>query len=77
MAIYKVHIKTEGYRTTYRTNDTTLATVTYSPELNKWSVSAPHIEEQANTPEGADKVARENITALFATWGIVPEFING
>lgn len=29
MAIYKVHIKTEGNTTTYTTNATTLATVTY------------------------------------------------
>lgn len=76
MAIYKVHIKREGDKTTYTTNATILATVTNNPDLNKWSVSAPNIEVQVNTQEEADKVARESVTRFIATLGIVPDFIN-
>ncbi len=76
MAIYKVRIKTEGNTTTYTTNATTLATINYNPESDKWYVSAPHTKRQRNTQEDADKTARESITAFFASVGLTPNFIN-
>lgn len=76
MAIYKVRIKTEGDKITYRTNATTLATVTYRPDLNKWDVSTPSVGMLAETKEDADKTARESITAFFASVGLSPDFIN-
>lgn len=76
MAIYKVRIKTEGNTTTYTTNATTLATINYKPEVNKWDVSAPSIGMMADTQEEADKTARESTTAFLASVGITPDFIN-
>ncbi|MDE5704508.1 hypothetical protein [Muribaculum sp.] len=76
MAIYKVRIKTEGNTTTYTTNATTLATVTYRPALDKWDVSAPSIGILADTKEEADKMARESITSFLASVGLTPDFIN-
>lgn len=76
MAIYKVRIKTEGNTTTYTTNATMLATVTYHPTLDKWDVSAPSIGMLADTKEEAAKTARESITAFFASVGLTPDFIN-
>ena len=76
MAIYKVRIKTEGNTTTYTTNATTLATVTYRPDLNKWDASTPSVGMLADTKEEADKTARESITAFFASVGLIPNFIN-
>lgn len=76
MAIYKVRIKTEDNTTTYTTNATTLATVTFRPTLDKWDVSAPSIGMLADTQEDADKVARESITAFFASVGFTPDFIT-
>lgn len=76
MAIYKVHIKTEGNKTTYTTNAATLATVTYRADLDRYDVSTPKGSEVAGTEAEAQKVARESITAFLATLRIVPEFIN-
>lgn len=76
MAIYKVRIKTEGNTTTYTTSATTLATINYNPESDKWHVSAPHTKRQRNTQEDADKTARESITAFLASVGLTPDFIN-
>lgn len=76
MAIYKVHIKTEGNKTTYTTNATTLATVIYRADLDKYDVSTPNASELSSTSEEADKAAREGITAFMATVGQRPEFIN-
>lgn len=76
MATYKVHIKTEGNTTTYTTNATTLATVTYRADLGKYDVSTHKGSELADTAEEAEKAARESVTAFLATLGIVPEFIN-
>ena len=76
MAIYIVRIKTEGDKITYRTNSTTLATINYDPESDKWHVSAPHTKRQRNTREEADKTARESITSFFASVGLTPDFIN-
>lgn len=76
MAIYKVRIKTDGNTTTYTTNTTILATASYYPEVDKWHVSAPHTKKQRNTKEDADKTARESITALLASVGLTPDFIN-
>lgn len=76
MAIYKVHIKTEGNTTTYTTNAAILATVTYRANLDKYDVSTPSVGMLADTEAEAQNTARESITAFFATLGIVPEFIN-
>ena len=76
MAIYKVPIKTEGNTTTYTTNDTILATVEYRSELDKYEVSMHNGSALADTEPEAQDIARESIKALFATLGIVPEFIN-
>lgn len=76
MAIYKVHIKTEGDKTTYTTNATTLAAVTYRADLDKYDVSTPSVGMLADTEAEAQKAARESVTAFLVTLGIVPEFIN-
>lgn len=76
MAIYKVHIKTEGDKTTYTTNAVTLATVTHRADLGKYDVSTPSVGMLAGTEAEAHSTARESITAFLATLGIVPEFIN-
>lgn len=76
MAIYKVHIKTEGNTTTYTTNATILATVTYRAELGKYDVSMPNSSVLADTEPEAQNIARESVTAFLATLGIVPECIN-
>lgn len=76
MAIYKVHIKTEGDKTTYTTNATTLAAVTYRADLDKYDVSTPSVGMLADTEAEAHTAAREGVTAFLATLGIVPEYIN-
>ena len=76
MTIYKVIIKTEENTTTYTTNDTILATVEYRSELDKYEVSMHNGSALADTEPEAQNIARESIKALFATLGIVPEFIN-
>lgn len=76
MAIYKVHIKTEGDTTTYTTNATTLATVAYRADLDKYDVSTPSIDMLADTEAEAHNITRESVTAFLATVGPVPEFIN-
>ena len=76
MAIYKVHIKTEENTTTYTTNATTLATVAYRANLDKYDVSTPSVGMLADTEAEAQNTARESVTAFLATLGIVPEFIN-
>lgn len=74
MAIYKVHIKTDGDKTIYSTNGTTLATVSYNPATDKWDISAPTMDGQTATQEEADKAVRESITVFFATTGLSPNF---
>ena len=76
MAVYKVHIKTGGDKTTYTTNATTLATVSYNQESDKWHVSAPRTKKQVSTKEEADDITRKSITAFFASSGLTPNFIN-
>lgn len=76
MATYKVHIKTEGDKTFYKTNATTLATVTWRADLDKYDASTPSVGMLVNTEAEAHNTARESITAFLATLGIVPEFIN-
>ena len=76
MATYKVHIKKNGYKTTYSTNDTTLATTIYRPDLDKYDLCSPSVGQLVNTREEADSAARESITAFFATVGLVPDFVN-
>ncbi len=75
MAIYKVRIKTEGNTTTYTTNATTLATIIFSPEAEKWDITAPYTKERAHTQKEADKTARESITAFFASMGLTADFV--
>lgn len=76
MAIYKVHIRTERNTTTYTTNATIFATVTYRGELGKYDVSMPNGSVLADTEPEAQNIARESVTAFLATLGIVSEFIN-
>lgn len=76
MAICKVHIRTESNTTTYTTNATILATVTYRAELGKYDVSMPNSSVLADTETEAQNIARESVTAFLATLGIVPEYIN-
>ena len=76
MAIYKVHIKTDGDTTTYTTNATTLATVIYRTELTKYDVSTPNDVLLVDTAEEADKISRERISDFLATVGVTPLFIN-
>lgn len=73
MTIYKVHIKTEGDKTTYTTNATTLATV-----VRRWNDQYKSGKELAATSSAAeaDETAREKIPAFFARLGIVPNFIS-
>lgn len=76
MVIYKVRIKTVSNKTAYTTNATTLATVTYRADLDKYDISTPNGSVLADTEAEAQKAARESVTAFLATLGIVPEFIN-
>ncbi len=76
MAVYKVLIKTEGGKITYTTNATTLATISYNQESDKWHVSASHTKRQVNTKEEADDITCKSITAFFASSGLTPNFIN-
>lgn len=77
MTIYKVHIKTEGDKTTYKTNDTTLATIECRGN-DKYIIFSNSGKELAATSSAAeaDETAREKITAFFARLGIVPNFIS-
>ena len=76
MAKYKVHIKKDGNETTYTTNATTLATVTYCANLDKYDVSTPSVGLMVSTAEEADKIARESVTDFLASVGVTPQFIN-
>ena len=76
MAIYKVHIKTEGNKTTYTTNATTFATITRRADSGKFEVTTPDSGQLADTPEEADKIAREFTAKVMASVGKVPNFIN-
>lgn len=76
MAIYKVHIKKEGDKTTYTTNATTFATITRCADSGKFEVITPDGVQLAYTPEEADKIAREFTTKIMASVGAVPNFIN-
>lgn len=76
MAIYKVHIKTVGDKTTYTTNATTLAAITYRADFDKYDVNTPSVGVMVETSEEADKIARESVTAFLANLGVVPNFIN-
>ena len=49
MAIYKVRIKNDSNKITYKTNSTILATVEYQPEIDKYFVSTPTELIEANT----------------------------
>ncbi|MBD5225569.1 MAG: hypothetical protein HDS68_06350 [Bacteroidales bacterium] len=76
MAIYKVHIKTEGDKTTYTTNATTFAAITHRAGSGKFDVITPDGVLPADTPEEADKIAREFTAKVMASVGTVPNFIN-
>ncbi|MDE6383163.1 MAG: hypothetical protein K2J17_08255 [Paramuribaculum sp.] len=74
MAIYKVHIKTEGNDTTYTTNATTFATITRHVDSGKFEVTTPNSMQLADTMEEADKIAREFTAKVMASVGVVPNF---
>lgn len=76
MAIYKIHIKTEGNKTTYRTNATTFATITRRADSGKFEVTTPDSVQLVDTPEEADRIAREFTAKVMASVGTVPNFIN-
>ena len=76
MAIYKVIIKTEGDKTTYKTNATTFATITSLTDSGKFEVTTPYSVQLVDTSEEADKIAREFTTKVMASIGVVPNFIN-
>ena len=76
MAIYKVHIKTEGDKTIYTIYTTVLASVAYRADLGKYEVKTEKNELPADTADEADRLARESVTALLANLGVVPNFIN-
>ena len=76
MAIYKVIIKTEGDKTTYRTNATTFATITHRADSGKFEVTTPDSVQLADTPDEADKIAREFTARVMGSVGVVPNFIN-
>ncbi len=76
MAIYKVRIKTEEDKTTYITNDTKFATISRCEVSGKYEVLTPDWVRLVDTPEEADKVAREFVTNVMASVGVVPNFIN-
>lgn len=77
MTIYKVHIRTEGNRTAYTVNETTLATIDCKAP-GQYVISNSTGKELAaiSTAEEADKMARDKITAFMARLGIVPDFIS-
>ena len=75
MAIYKVHVKTDGDKTTYITNATTFATITRLADSGKFEVTTPDSVQQADTADEADKIAREFTTRVMASVGTVPNFI--
>ena len=76
MGIYKVHLKTESNTTTYTTNATIFATVTYCVEFGKYDVSMPNGSVLADTEPEAQNIARESVTAFLSTLGIVSEWIK-
>ena len=76
MAIYKVRIKNDSNKITYKTNSTILATVEYQPEIDKYFVSTPTELIEANTLIDADYVARVRISDYFTSLGLVPNFIT-
>lgn len=75
MAIYKVHVKTDGDKTIYTVNTTELISIARLANINKYKVYTDTQEMIVNTFEEADKTAREKITRFFAGLGIVPNFI--
>ena len=76
MSIYKVRIKTEGCKTVYTTNSHTHLTIMHNATTGKYELSTPKCVKVFDTAEEADKIAREKITALFTSLGIVPNFID-
>lgn len=76
MAIYKVHIKTDGNKTTYTTNATTFATITRRADSGKYEVTTPDSVQLVDTPEEASRIAREFTARVMASVGVVPNFIN-
>lgn len=76
MSIYKVHIKTDGNVTTYTTNATLLATITYRAEVGKYNVTTDNWDKSVDTATEAENMVHEIITSLFTNWGITPDFIN-
>lgn len=76
MAIYKVHIKTEGNKTVYTIYTTVLASIIYRADLGKYEVKTEKSEQLADTADEADRIARESVTAFLANLGVVPNFIN-
>ena len=76
MAIYKVRIKKDSNKITYKTNSTILATVEYQPEIDKYFVSTPTESIEANTLIDADSIAIIRISDHFTSLGLVPNFIT-
>ncbi|MBD5178129.1 MAG: hypothetical protein HDT00_00310 [Bacteroidales bacterium] len=76
MAIYKVHIKTEGNKTVYTIYTTVFASIIYRADLGKYEVETEKSKLTADTADEADRMARESITAFLANLGVVPNFIN-
>jgi len=74
MATYKVHIATDGDKTSYTTNGHGLAAVTKTAD--GYTMAANGTEQTFTTLAEAGTAARLAVTRLLASVGCVPDFIN-
>lgn len=74
MSIYKVHIATDGDKTTYTINGHELAAVTKT--ANGYTMATTRINQIHATFAEADTAAKSVITKALAAFGCVPNFIN-
>jgi len=74
MAIYKVHIATDGDKTSYTINGHELAAVTKTAD--GYAMTTTRINQTHATLAEADDAAKSVITKTLASLGCVPKFIN-
>jgi len=74
MATYKVHIATDGDKTSYTINGHELAAVTRTADGH--IITANGMEQTFATATDADTAAKSVITKALAALGCVPNFIN-
>jgi len=74
MKIYKVHIATDGDKTSYTINGHELATVTKT--ANGYTMATDGKKHTYTTFAESDAAAKAVITKALAAFGCVPNFIN-